>query len=185
MQNKAQGRNKSLMYLILTALMIALTAIVGTFIRVPTLNGMMQPADCIVLLSAVLLGKKYGFIAGAFGMALIDLLSGYVYWAPFSFIIQGLMALVAAIIIDLFTKKTLKTYITAFIIGGIVSAIGYFIANALVALLITGSTTTIWGAVLYAIAHFPGDVAQIIWGIVIATILAPMVNKARKQLLYH
>ncbi|MGL5617329.1 MAG: ECF transporter S component [Sarcina sp.] len=183
MQSKSQGRNKALTALVLTALMIALTFVVGSFIKIPTLNGMMQPADGVVLLAALLLGKKKGFLVGAIGMALIDLASGYLYWAPFSFVIQGLMALTAAIIIDLFNKRNYKAYLTAFIAGGIVSAIGYFIANAIVGRLIVGTTKNFYTTIVYALAHVPGDVLQIIFGIVIALILAPVVNKARKQLL--
>ena len=58
MQSQFKGRNVKLMALILTSLMIAFTFVIGSFIKVPTLNGMAQPADCIVLLSAVLLGKE-------------------------------------------------------------------------------------------------------------------------------
>lgn len=183
MQSKSKGRDLKLIGLILTGLMIAFTFIVGSFIRIPTLNGMAQPADCIVLLSAVLLGKKKGFLAGSCGMALIDLASGYAYWAPFSFIIQGLMALAAAFVLSAFEKRTFKVYLLSFIIGGAVSAGGYFIANAVVGRLIVGATTSVWASIIYAAAHFPGDVTEIIIGIVIALPLAPIVNKARHQLL--
>lgn len=183
MQSQSKGRNVKLMALILTSLMIAFTFVIGSFIRVPTLNGMAQPADCIVLLSAVLLGKKKGFLVGAFGMGLIDLASGYAYWAPFSFVIQGLMGLGAAAVLDAFDKRNFKIYLLSFIVGGAISAIGYFIANAIVGRLIVGATTSFWASILYAAAHFPGDISEIILGIIIALPLSPVVNRLKHQFL--
>ncbi|MFR5264866.1 ECF transporter S component [Clostridium sp.] len=184
MQSQFKGRNVKLMALILTSLMIAFTFVIGSFIKVPTLNGMAQPADCIVLLSAVLLGKKKGFLVGAFGMGLIDLASGYAYWAPFSFVIQGLMALGTAAVLDAFhDKRNFKIYLLSFVVGGAISAIGYFIANAIVGRLIVGATTSFWASIVYAALHFPGDVSEIILGIIIALPLSPITNKLKHQFL--
>lgn len=169
--------------LILTALMIALVFIAGSIIKIPTINGFIQPGDCMVFTSAVLLGKKKGFVAGAVGMALVDIGAGYVIWAPFTFIIKGLMVLSVAAILSRKEKRSIKLYIGAFIVGAIVNLIGYFIGNAIMGGLITGATTGFMGSILYAASHFVGDLSEVVVGLIIAIPLAPIADKARRNFL--
>lgn len=49
----------------------------------------------MVLLCGWLLGPIYGTIAAGLGPALADIFSGYVVYAPATFVIKALMALVA------------------------------------------------------------------------------------------
>ena len=49
---------------------------------------------------AILFGKKTGAIAGGVGMGLFDLLSGWTAWAPFTFIIVGIMGYVVGAITE-------------------------------------------------------------------------------------
>ena len=169
-----RARNNKVLIMILTALMIALTFVAGSVIKIPTLNGFMQPGDCMILLGAVLLGKKRGALSAAIGMGLIDATSGYLIWAPFSFVIQGAMGFVAGYLFERFKVKNYKAYLISFIVAGFVSLGGYFIANS-----IMGVVHGFLPSVLYAVAHVPGDSSEIIFGIIIALILAPIVNKAR------
>ena len=171
--------NDKIKKLILTGLMIAIVFVSGSIIRIPTLNGFMQPGDCMVLLSAVLLGKKYGTVAGAFGMALVDVLSGYLIWAPFTFVIKGAMAFVTALIIEKYKNDKIKTYLIAFITGGIVDVIGYFIGNAIMGGLILGASNGFLGSIIYSALHVPGDAAQAILGVVLAFLLSPFVRKIK------
>ncbi|GAA0069708.1 ECF transporter S component [Clostridium sardiniense] len=182
MQNVHSGEDSRIKMLVLTGLMIALVFISGSIIRIPTLNGFMQPGDCMVLLSAVLLGKKYGTAAGAIGMALVDILGGYIIWAPFTFIIKGLMVLTVAILIERAKKKNFNTYLVAFIVAGLVDIIGYFICNAIMGGLIMGASNGFVGSIIYATMHIPGDAAQVVLGIVIALPLAKVVNKAKERM---
>ncbi len=174
-----RARDNKVLLMTLTALMIALTFIAGSVIKIPTLNGFMQPGDCMILLGAVLLGKKRGALSAAIGMGLIDATSGYLIWAPFSFVIQGAMGLVAGIILERFERKTYKVYLLSFIVAGFVSLGGYFVANAIMGGVIMGVVHGFLPSIFYAIAHVPGDSSEIILGIIIALILAPIVNKAR------
>ncbi|MGL4570743.1 MAG: ECF transporter S component [Clostridium sp.] len=166
----------------LTGLMIAIVFVSGSIIKIPTINGFMQMGDCMVFLSAVLLGRKYGFLAAGIGMALVDASGGYVAWIPFTFVIKGCMALCAASIILKYKKKNLKTFLIAFVIGGVVDLIGYFIANAIMGGIIVNASNGFIGSVVYAIAHVPGDLIQVIFGIIIATIIAPVVYRLRNNI---
>ena len=166
----------------LTSLMIAIVFISGSIIKIPTINGFMQMGDCMVFLSAVLLGRKYSFLAAGIGMALVDASGGYIAWIPFTFVIKGCMALCAATIILKYKKRNLKTFLIAFVIGGIVDLIGYFIANAIMGGLIVNASNGFFGSIFYAAAHIPGDLIQVVFGVIIATILAPLVYKLRNSI---
>ena len=78
--------------------MLAALACVATMvIKIPSpLNGYINPGDCIVLLSGWLLPPVYGFMSAGLGSALADLFAGYVTYAPATFLIKGLMALLAS-----------------------------------------------------------------------------------------
>ena len=87
--------------------MLAALACVATMvIKIPSpLNGYINLGDCIVLLSGWLLSPVYGFMAAGLGSALADLFAGYVTYAPATFLIKGLMALIAYYGFRIISKK--------------------------------------------------------------------------------
>ena len=83
---------------------------VCTMFSIPiTANGYIHPGDSIVLLSAYLLGPLAGGAAAGIGSACADLLLGYAYYAPATFIIKGLMAVVAYYVFKALSKSTNST----------------------------------------------------------------------------
>lgn len=77
-------------------MLAALTCVATMVIKIPSpLHGYINLGDCIVLLSGWLLSPVYGFMAAGLGSALADLFSGYVTYALATFLIKGLMALIA------------------------------------------------------------------------------------------
>lgn len=175
-------KDNKILKMILTALMIALTFVAGSVIKIPTLNGFIQVGDCMVLLGAVLLGKRRGALSGALGMAFVDIAAGYLIWAPFTFVIKGLMAYIVAIILERANNMNYKTYIIAFVVGGFINVVGYFIGNAIIVGIIIGDVQGISQSVIYALANVMGDTIQSTLGVVIALILAPSINKAKLKL---
>ena len=92
--------------IVMAALLASLTCVATMIIKIPSpLNGYLNPGDCIVLLSGWLLSPVYGFLAAGLGSALADLLSGYLAYAPATFVIKGLMALLACYGFRLLHKK--------------------------------------------------------------------------------
>ncbi len=76
--------------------MASLACVATMIIKIPSpLKGYINPGDCIVLLAGWILPPAYGFLAAGLGSALADLLSGYVIYAPATFVIKGIMALIA------------------------------------------------------------------------------------------
>ena len=82
--------------IVMSALLAALVCVATMIIRIPSpLGGYINLGDGIVLLCGWLLSPIYGALAAAIGSGLADILSGYVAYAPVTFIIKGCMALLA------------------------------------------------------------------------------------------
>lgn len=106
------------------ALTCAATALLH--IRSP-LGGYFNMGDTLVLLSVLLLGKKWGATAGAIGAAMADVLLAYFIYAPATLVIKALTALTAAGILHLFPKKNYFPLFLACLLGELVMAAGYFL----------------------------------------------------------
>ena len=114
----------------MTALMASLVCVATMLIKIPTpMKGYVNIGDCIVLLCGWLLPPWYGFAAAGLGSALADLFSGYITYAPATFVIKGAMAFLAFICFKLMSKKLGK--LPSQIIGGAMAEIfmvlGYFV----------------------------------------------------------
>lgn len=73
------------------AVALVFTAAMFVHIRIPIagIGGMIHLGDLPLFVFALLYGRKTGALAGAFGLALFDLFSGWTLWAPFTFLIAG------------------------------------------------------------------------------------------------
>ena len=82
--------------IVMAALVAALACVATMIIKIPSpLNGYINLGDCVVLAAGWMLSPIYGFLSAGLGSALADLLSGYATYAPATFIIKGLMAIIA------------------------------------------------------------------------------------------
>lgn len=106
--------------IVMSALLAALVCVATMIIRVPSpLSGYLNLGDGIVLLCGWLLSPIYGLLAAGIGSGLADILSGFVAYAPATFVIKGGMALIAYWI-----AKGLRTRpFTAKLVGGIVAEV--------------------------------------------------------------
>ena len=158
--------NKNLKKLILAALFAALSCVATMSIRIPTpgTSGYIHPGDAIVILSGVILGPVWGFLAGGIGSALSDLIGGYFIYVPITFVIKGLVALAAGLLYQKVGKNQKSRYI-AVILGGVADIIlvagGYFVCEFF-----------IYGA--GAAASIPANIIQGVGGLVISCILYPI-----------
>ena len=157
--------------IVLTAMFAALCCVATMIIKIPSpLKGYLNLGDCIVLLSGFMLSPLYGFFAAGFGSALADLFSGYVVYAPATFIIKGAMALVAFYGFKLLHKKAGAT--PSRIISGIVAEIlmimGYFVFEGFM-----------YGFVPSAV-NIPANAVQGVAGIILGVILAKIFDKIIK-----
>ena len=158
--------NNNLKKLILAALFAALSCVATMSIHIPTpgTGGYIHPGDAIVILSGVILGPVWGFLAGGIGSALSDLIGGYFVYVPITFMIKGLVALAAGLLYQK-VGKTQKSRYAAVVLGGVADIIlvagGYFVCEYF-----------IYGA--GAAASIPANIIQGIGGLVISCILYPI-----------
>ena len=111
-----------------TAIFIALTAFFTMVIKIPVspAMGYVNLGDFIILLSTVAFGPVIGMISAAFGSSLADLLLGY---APFTFVVKGLMALVMGLFLKKVNNQKTSTVLTAGIICELVMVVGYYFTS--------------------------------------------------------
>ena len=123
--------------IVATALITALTTVATMVVQIPipAVNGYVNLGDVFVIFGALALGAVYGGISAGIGSALADLILGYAIYAPATFIIKTLMAVVTALIYK-GLKKVIKPALPCAIIGGLVAEIlmvlGYFFFEAVV-----------------------------------------------------
>ena len=151
--------------LILSALLAALTCIATIVIQIPTsMQGYVNLGDSLVLLCGWLLGPAYGFSAGAIGSAMADLLTGYVHYAPATFLIKGLMALTAALLYPILKKCIRNKDLPALLLSSLaaegIMVLGYFAYAAL-----------LMGGTVPALTTIPGNLTQAFCGIFLGTLL--------------
>ena len=116
--------------LVYVALLTSLVCVSTMVIKIPSpLNGYINLGDCMVLLAGWSLFPVFGFLSAGLGSALADLFSGYALYAPATFLIKGLMALVAFGTYRLLHKKIGK--LPSQLIGGVLAEalmiLGYFV----------------------------------------------------------
>lgn len=112
--------------IVLSSLLASLVCVATMIIKIPSpLKGYLNLGDCVVLLSGWLLSPLYGFLTAGIGSALADIFSGYIIYAPATFVIKGLMALAAYYISKMISP--LKARILSGFIAEIIMIAGYFI----------------------------------------------------------
>ena len=116
--------------IIFSSMLAALTCVATMVIKIPSpLSGYLNLGDCIVLLSGWLMSPLYGFMAAAIGSALADILSGFMVYAPITFLIKGTMALTAYYGCRLVSKKAggLFPRILSGVAAEVFMILGYFV----------------------------------------------------------
>lgn len=154
---------------IVTASMLAALVCVATMIiKIPSpLKGYLNLGDCIVLLAGWSLSPLYGFLAAGIGSALADIFSGYIVYAPATFVIKGLMAIIAYFGFHLLYKR-LGNFISRILSGSIseiIMVLGYFIFEGF-----------LYGFVP-SLVNIPANAVQGAAGLIIGTILVKVFEK--------
>lgn len=175
--------SSSTVSLVQMGLMIAITCVATMVIKVPTLFGVGYDhlGDSMVFLGAILFGKKKGAITAAIGMSLADLLLGYAYYIPFTFVIKGIMAYIAASIAYRrgYKGNNMLNNILGFILGGAWMVFGYFLAKIVVVQYIVIKADSFNKALLIALAGIQGNIGQVTVGMLIAI---PLVKALKSRL---
>lgn len=155
--------------MVITAMFIALTYLITSYInvRIPFIaanGGLVHLGNVPVFVAATLYGKKIAGLTGAVGMGLFDLTCGWVAWAPFTFVICGLIGVAYAWVVQ---KHPTKFYmILAVALAVVIKVSGYYMAEGI-----------IYGNWIAPVSSIPGNVVQI----VVAGIIAIPLSLALKK----
>ncbi len=147
--------------LVFTAL-IACLVLLGTIlfrIPIPMTQGYVHLGDAMIYIGIILLGKKHGAVAAALGSSLGDVLGGFAFWAPWSFIIKFAMAFTAGSLIE----KRSKVF--SMIAGGLVMCVGYLIAERIM-----------YGSWALAALGLPWNIGQFTVGIAVSLAAQPLIR---------
>lgn len=162
-------RQNKTMTLVVDAMFIALvfTATWLINIRLPLVGsgGLIHLGNVPLFIGGMLFGRRTGAIAGAFGMAIFDLMSGWTAWAPFTFVIVGAMGYVIGWIAE---KKPFKmamvNHVLSVILAIIIKVAGYYFAEVI-----------LYGNWIAPIGSIPGNIIQVgVAGIVVLLCIEPL-----------
>ena len=153
--------------IIIAAIFIALTYVFTAFIniQIPPGNpaGLTHLGNIPVFIAAMLFGKKTGAVVGGVGMALFDLFSPYAVWAPFTLIINALMGITIALIVE--NRNKFRWYLLATIAAIIIKVSGYYIAEGV-----------LYGNWLAPMVAIPANILQVA---VAAVVVLPIIGRLK------
>ncbi len=180
LQYGQENRNK-VMTTVMTALLMCLIMIATMFIKVPIpfTQGYVHLGDSMIFLAVLILGKKHGAVAAGAGSALGDLIGGYAFWAPWTFLIK----LVMAWLLGIFAEKTschsgkgiFGLEIVGMVLAGLEMTAGYYLTESVM-----------YGNFLVPVSGIVWNIGQFAVGMVIACVLAGALRKtpAKKYFVY-
>jgi uncharacterized membrane protein len=119
----------------------------------------------MIFVSALTFGPIVGGLAGSIGSSIADVVSGYGYFAPFTFVIKGVEGGIAGLISD---RMSVKRDVLAVILAGSEMIIGYFLAEFF-------PLQLGWAA----LTEVPGNTSQIVAGAIVGI---PITLVMRKRL---
>ncbi len=159
--------------IVITALMAALACVATLIIRIPSpLKGYINLGDCVVLVAGWMLSPVYGFLAAGIGSAMADVFSGYIVYAPATFAIKGLMAVIAFYGFRLLNKKTgnLPSRIISGAAAEIAMVLGYYVFEGF-----------LYGFIP-SVANIPANAIQGLAGLIIGVVLIKIFEKSKISL---
>jgi len=158
--------------IVIAALIAALCTVATMIIKVPSpMGGYVNIGDAVVLIAGWMLSPVYAFLAAAVGSALADVFAGYIVYVPATFLIKGIMALVAFFLVRAVGKR--MENLVSKIISGVVAEIimigGYLVFEGFM-----------YGFAS-ALANVPANSVQGAVSLVLGVLLAKVFEKTKIQ----
>lgn len=157
------------------AMFVALTLTFTAFvnIHIPSLGGaggLIHLGNVPLLIGAMIYGKRTGAIAGALGMGLFDILSGWAIWAPCTIITCGLMGFAVGAICEV--GKKMPHRILAVGVALAIKLCGYYIFESMV----------LGNGLVAALKSIPGNVIQVSFAAVIVLMIIQPLERGLKSI---
>ena len=152
--------------LVITSLFIALVFVFTWLVKIqlpfaPN-GGLIHLGNVPFFLAAIFLDKRIGMTAGALGMGIFDLTSGWAMLSPMTVI----SALIMGYILNKFNYKhlNLKNLLISFVLVAIVKVLVYYIGEVF-----------ILSSLVTPLASIPGNIIQIaVSSVIVLVVLKPM-----------
>ena len=122
---------------------------------IPAKGGLVHLGNVPMFFAAAFFGKRVGAICGGVGMALSDVLSPWIVYAPATLIVVGLMGFVFGLIVK--KKPTIVNLIVATVVVLAIKLVGYYLFEVLLT-----------SSFVVPLASIPGNIMQIVTGAIIA-----------------
>ncbi len=161
--------------IVMAALMMCIVMVATMFIRVPIpgTTGYVHLGDSMVFLSVLILGWRYGAVASAFGGLLADVMGGAAAWAPWTFCIKGIMAVILGLVVKKLAESEkisrggfIAGEAAGMVLAGIFMVAGYYVAEGVM-----------YGNWVSPVIGIPWNIGQFAVGMVIAVVLAEALCK--------
>ncbi len=168
----ASYSNKRTFNLILTSMSIALvfvaTLLLNIKLPITANGGLVHLGTAMLFIIAFVFGPKKAAIAGAVGMGLFDLVSGWTLWAPITIVARGLQGYLVGRIAWSNGRegKSVSFNIMAAIVSIPLMLAVYYVGEAI-----------IFGNFVVPAASIPGNIVQNVVGILVAIPVAVALKK--------
>lgn len=153
---------------LLTALVFVSTRFLNVRLPISVNGGLIHMGNTMLFVIALVFGKRRAAIAGAFGMGLFDLVSGWFAWAPFTFIIRGIMGYMVGAAAERKGKNSMWMIMAAIVLSGLVMIAGYYVTEAL-----------LYGNWIAPMTSIPGNVIQLVIGAAFGVPLAEALKRTK------
>ncbi len=152
--------------LALVSVMIPLVTVMTIIFKIPipATQGYFNFGDAGVILVSMLFGPYVGLITGGLGSSLADILSGYSFYAPVTFVAKGIEGLIVGLIFMRFYKESKLLAYSSGPLGGFFMIASYFVFESY------------FFAIGGALAELPWNILQALLGSVIAYTLYNVVH---------
>lgn len=156
---------------LLIAIIFVMTYYIQITLPVSVNGGLIHMGNVALFTVAIVLGKRRGAIAGAFGMGLFDLLSGWIAWAPYTFVIRGVMGFIIGGVADVNGKngKSMMLNVAAIVLGSIWMIVGYY-----------GAEGIMYGNWIAPATSIPGNLIQLGIGAAVSIPLSRMLLRIQQ-----
>ncbi|RST72086.1 ECF transporter S component [Siminovitchia acidinfaciens] len=143
----------------LTALVFVATMLLNIKLPISINGGLVHLGSAMLFISAIVFGPKKGAFAGAVGMGLFDLVSGWALWAPITILTRALQGYIVG---KIAWSKGRNGNSIAYNLFGIILSVppmiaGYYLWESI-----------IYGNWIVPLTSIPGDILQSVIGIAVA-----------------
>ena len=154
----------------ITALSAALIFLFTWVVRVPgpITGGLVHMGNVPFFVASIVYGPYVGAIAGAIGMGMFDIFSGYIAWAPITVITCLIMGYVLGNVTKRFNTKNL---IIGFVLMVVIKVLGYYFGEAIM-----------YKSFVAPFASIPGNIVQILLSAVVVFIIINPIRKGLKNI---